>query len=430
MSRTRRLERRLLLVLVCAPLLGLVGVVAAEIVPDGRIAHRLVVARTAGVIERQERPTSSLGTVSDKFTECAAFSVGLGDQPGRNDVTSAIASPIYRGCRPLMRSLDVLEATGELPASQSYLRYWHGYAILTRPALGLFGVVGARWLAFTLLGVTVAGMTLAVWRRFGIVSAGLLLAPPLLTTDVLIGGTVAPHAIGMSAAWIGGWLALATIARHPRWTVAGLIAALAGSLSAYLDLMTTLPGAFALTVVGATLGYLGATGHVAVAWRVTAAAAVGWIAGLVWMWASKWLIAAIAFGTDEVVDNVRSQIEFRLSGEFEGVDPSRFRGLSENVGTWWDRPFTALTIAAVVGVVAAIVVRRRPDGPTVAHTAVCCLIPATVVGAWFVALNNHSQIHSWLTYRSLPIALGAMSALAYSAISSADRPVAALPSRS
>ena len=56
---------------------------------------------------------------------------------------------------------------------------------------------------------------------------------------------------------------------------------------------------------------------------MTAAAAVGWVAGLAWMWVSKWVIAAAVVGVDAVVDDVRSQIEFRLSGDYEGVSPSR-----------------------------------------------------------------------------------------------------------
>ncbi|NIR40405.1 MAG: hypothetical protein GWN79_22595, partial [Actinobacteria bacterium] len=45
--------------------------------------------------------------------------------------------------------------------------------------------------------------------------------------------------------------------------------------------------------------------------------------------------------------------------------------------------------------------------------------PALVPFAWFEILSNHSQIHHWYTYRSLPIALGV---LLLAVLADADRP--------
>ena len=160
----------------------------------------------------------------------------------------------------------------------------------------------------------------AVKRAFGTVAAALLAAPTLLTTDAVIGSLSASSAIGTGSAWLAGWLSFRVVARRPAWRTSALIAALAGAITAYLDLMTTMPGSFALTVVGATLGAAAAGIHPTCrdAWRVTGAAAIGWGTGLAWMWASKWIIASFALGLDLVVDTVRSQIGFRLSGESAG----------------------------------------------------------------------------------------------------------------
>ena len=112
---------------------------------------------------------------------------------------------------------------------------------------------------------------------------------------------------------------MVAVAVRPNWVTAALAAAVAGAISAYLDLMTTMPGALALTSVGATLGACVA-GRVSLwTWRIAAAAVVGWIVGLAWMWGWKWVIAAIVLGFDTVDDSVRSQIEFRLSSGSSGV---------------------------------------------------------------------------------------------------------------
>jgi hypothetical protein len=417
-------DRRLLYLVLCAPLLGAIGVLLAELVPDGRIGYHLLHAERAGVITPVERPTIALGTLADHFTECTALSVGLGEHPDKGFVANAMLSPTYAGCRALHARLEHLEATDTLGPGKSYLRYWHGYAVVTRPALGLTGVAGTRWIAFALLALTAGGMTVAVMRAFGAVTAALLVGPAALTTDMIIGGLAVQLAIGMSSAWLGGWLAFTAVRRRPEWKIAGLTAAVAGILSAYFDLMTTLPGAFSLAVVGAALGALAAGGDPAPrrTWPVPAAAAVGWAGGLAWMWAGKWIIAAAWLGLDDVADNVRSQIVFRLSGEYAGVSPTRTRGLTDNLDTWWDQPLTPWVVFTVVAILGVATVRSRPGRAAGARIATVVAIVVVPVVGWYLALNNHSQIHAWLVYRSLPIAFGALSAVVYAIVTAGSRP--------
>jgi hypothetical protein len=85
-----------------------------------------------------------LGTRADAYTECAIVLVGLGDPPG-TPLKQALWSPwTYGGCAPAARYLDSFSATDELPPLPEKMRYWHGYAPLTRPALALFGLTGTR----------------------------------------------------------------------------------------------------------------------------------------------------------------------------------------------------------------------------------------------------------------------------------------------
>jgi hypothetical protein len=427
-GRLTPLQGRLLLLVLCAPLLGLLGVIAAEAVPDSRIADHLLDAERAGILTRerglreQKRSTTPLDTVVQNPTECLAFSVGLGDQPGRNHVTTAIVSPVYNRnrayivCGRLGVVLDEYEATGQLEPGTTYLRYWHGYAVITRPGIGLFGLAGTRWIAFVLAAAAIGAMGFAIARAFGRAAAAILIGPVLLTTDTIIGGLSTTVAISTASAWAGGWMTFALVSRRPDWKTAGVVAALAGVVSAYLDLMTTMPGAFALTVISAALGVLAANGVAArgKAWRVSAAAAVGWIIGLVWMWGSKWVIAAIVVGVDKVVDTVRSQIDFRLSGQ--RVDPSWAGGLTETLSTWWDKPLTPWVVFAVAAMVAVVAVYGRRRGHVMVGTGLCVAITVVPVVAWYLALNQHSQNHQWLLYRSHPIAFGAIGALVYAAM--------------
>jgi hypothetical protein len=403
--------------LVLAPLFGLIGVIVAEIVPDGRIGYHLLRAEQAGHLGPTQASTSPLDTRRDHWTECAMVSIGLGDEGGDSIITSALKSPMYIGCERLDEKLTVLEETGRLEPGTRYHRYWHGYAVITRPAVGLFGLVGARWIVFSLLIGVVAGLASSVSRSLGFVATVILLAPAVLTTDIAVATLSIGQAIGVTSALAGGWLVFAVCRRSPAWRTAGLAAALAGAISAYFDVMTTLPGAMALAAAGATLGVCAArlAPPMRDMWRVTLAGVIGWGVGLGWMWASKWALAAIVVGIDEVFDAVTHQIAFRLSGDYRTVSPRRTAGLTRNFQEWWSRPLTpwvvCITALLVLSLVSFTWARQRSILGS-REIALCCVVVAAPFTAWFMALNNHTQIHAWLVYRSFPIAFGAIGAMA------------------
>jgi hypothetical protein len=96
------IDWRLLLLLLCAPLLGVIGVVAADMVPNERIADNLLDARAAEQIGPTVSAATPLGTTAARYAECTAFSLGLGTRPGANVLTNAIRTPAYTGCmRPV-----------------------------------------------------------------------------------------------------------------------------------------------------------------------------------------------------------------------------------------------------------------------------------------------------------------------------------------
>jgi hypothetical protein len=424
--RLSRVERRLAVLLLCAPLLGAVGVMAAELVPDERIADQLVAAQSAELLISPDSDQTPLGTTAERYTECTAFSIGLGDRPGEDLVANALLSGGHTGCSRLGSALREYSETGALKPGFPYLRYWHGYSVITRPALAVFGVSGARWIAFAISMLAVGGMCAAVKRSFGSVTMLLVVGPALLTSDLVVAGLSASTAIGSACAWVAGWMAFRAVALQPRWWTAGLVGAVAGATSAYFDLMTTLPGAFALTAVGATLGACATTPRArwVSSWKIAAAALVGWAAGLIWMWGSKWVIAATVLGFDEVNHHVRGPIGFRLSSGSHGFT-SRIRGLTSNLDVWWGEP---LTPWVVIGTLAAVVVLmvttlwRRAWHRVPWGVALCSLIAAVPTVAWYMVLSNHSQIHPQLVYRSMPIAFGGSCALIYVALRRSTAP--------
>jgi hypothetical protein len=411
-------RRWLLIIAIAAPLLGLLGVTVAELVPDGRIAAHLVDAVRRGEIGPEDRPVSLLGTTADHYAECVAVMIGLGDQPG-SLVKRSLYSATSFGCVGSMAELEHFEATGELRPRPSYMRYWHGYALFTRPALAIIGLSGTRWLAFAALGLSIAAFARSVFVRFGVVPMVAVLVPGLLTTDMIVGGWSIAQALGLATAWIGAWIVLTQASADRSWQVVALAAALAGAVNAYFDLMVAIPASLALCTLGAGLAALSGRRRVDVlVIRSMAVAVAGWAVGLGAMWAAKWALAWLLVDRQRIVDSVRSQISFRTSGEYEGVTGTRLTGFTKNLSYWVDRPLTPLVIAAAVVIVGTVAWRHRQrlDWPGVAWIGAAMVAISLPVISWFVALNNHNQIHFWLTYRSVAIAFGAVTAVAVVAI--------------
>lgn len=405
--------------LIALPIVGLIGVVAAELVPDGRIIYNVIEAEQLGLIDGVDYSDTPLGTRTGPRADCMVVTVGLGDRGDHNVVERALLSPTMGTCSVLVLVFDEFVRTGELNPPVDRYRYWHGSSIGVRPAMSLFGFEATMWLTFAVLAVAVSGLAVAVARRFGWLSAALLVAPTLLTTDMIIGGLSIAHTIGFTSAWLAGWAAIELSSRFPGWRAAVLVAVVAGSISAYLDLMTTMPGGWALTAMAVTLGSTRRDPEVA--WRSTVAGAGGFLLGLGWMWAAKWFLVGLVVGMGDVFDNVRSQVEFRTTGEWEFVDGSPLAGPRSNLDAWWDQPLTPAVVGGIAVVLGVLMVRgRRPRSWRSLAISVAVLI-AIVLG-WYALLSNHSQIHFWFTFRSLAILLGAVACLVASSLVKPDAP--------
>jgi hypothetical protein len=407
-------RRWLLIIAIAAPLLGLVGVTAAETVPDGRIAAHLANAMQRGEITSIDRDVSLLGTTADHYAECVAVMIGLGDQPG-NLVRRALYSASSYGCVGSIEQLEHFAGTGELQPRSDYMRYWHGYAVFTRPALAIFGLSGTRWLAFAILGLSIIAFARSVAARLGVLAMVVILVPGLLTTDMIVGGWSIAHALGLATAWVGGWFVLTQVSADRSWQVIALAAALGGAITAYFDLMVAIPASLALCTAAAGLATLPSQRRVdATVVRSMAVAVCGWAVGLSAMWVAKWVLAWLFVDRQRIVDSVRKQISFRTAGDYDGVSDNPLTGFTKNVRYWLDRPLTPLVGAAAVILLGAVVwrSRHRLDWSAAGWIGAAIAAVTLPVIAWFTILSNHNQIHFWLTYRSVAIAFGAVVAVA------------------
>jgi len=417
-SRTFRLSARsrkalratglLLVILIGFQLVGLALVIGAEMVPDRFVADALVQGIEEGLITEVEHPTTGLGNKVDRWTECIALTIGLGDPDGSNNLQTAITSPVIGKCGLTVPALRAYADGTSLEANGSYYRYWHGYTFMTRPSLALFGVAGTRLIALALAAVSLAALAVLVGRVTSVAAALLLIAPVLLSTGFVDLGESVPHALAMAATLASASVAWVLVRRRPSIFWMAAAALFAGSLSAFVDLMVFLPGAWALVsvlilVAAFTRGWrsfkLLTAGIVAV---------TAWLVGLAFTWGTQWFLAGALVGFRTVFVNIRDQVGFRLNGDATIVTEGFGAATRLNVGYWLDRPFG--TILVLVGLTAAMifVIRGVSSGRMHVSTALIIAAPAFIPLVWYEILSSHSQIHFWITYKSLGLALGAL----------------------
>ena len=384
---------------------GVVGLAFGELVPDRWVADQLVDARADGTLTDTGRFVGRTGGIGDHFTECISLSIGLGDAADDNLATSIAAGTHLGPCNHLIPALDAYERTGRLPVGESYLRYWHGTSSVIRPALAVVDLATLRVLGYLGLIFTAIALGRRVQAAAGTGAAIGLLAPLVLTTDVLDLGTVAYHAPILAVALGSATLVLAVTSRSPTLTRGWFGGVAAGAAFVYVDLLTNVPGAWILVAAMAVLGARLAGSSPVHTFRIALVTGLGWLTGYAGMWFGKWVFAAAVLGRQRVVDDVRATIETRIDGDSPWSDHRFGAAIDANLETWLDRPLAWATLV-LAGIVIVLRLRRRE--PAARLTVAIAAAPAVVPFVWYEVLSNHSQIHHWFTYRSLPIALGVL----------------------
>jgi len=387
-----------------------VSTTAMDALPDERIAGTLVSANAAGQWD-VDSTTNGFGLPLDRYTECVAFTQGLGSDADRPGSVQSALSDLYlapEGCAGVMERIEAVAAGGSA-AVTPYFRYWHGYVLLTRPLLTYTAIPTLRLTVAALLVGALAWLLVGLSRTLGPWSAVAFLPPLLLGSDLTALPESATHAISwtviLACSGAGFWLA-----RRGPWAIAAW-ALYSGSVFVFVDFLTNPPGALVVLLLAVlAVGVAGSWGPGVLAWR-TALAGGMWFLGYAGTWVAKWVLSAAVLGFDAVRANVVGMVEFRLSGAHEEVSQQFGAAIGKNLSTWLTMAGSVKAVVACCLVVCAVSLaviawRRASDLLYVGLFLVVAALPF----AWYVVLSNHSQIHAWFTYRSLPASLAVLTA--------------------
>jgi len=381
--------------------------VAAQAVPNGPIIRHLDEAVATGDYGAEYAPDGFGGT-ADRFTECVVVGYGVSspDDP-RSVWYRATGGPRLSSCVEGVAQVRSLAAGETLLPGAGYFRYWSGYSVLTRPALALLDLPGLRLLVAGLLAVATAVAYSVLARRLGRGAALALLVPLAVASNAMaMPSTAFSHGIALAAVAAG--VAGTAVLSRWGWRGAAVGAGLAAAVFNYVDLLTVPPMSWALcaAVAGAVVHV--ARGRLRLTLGAVLAAGAAWPVAFAVTWVSRWVIAALVQGPG-VFSRVAEVGRFRVSGDAGTVVQHELGAPTRaNLRLWLDTTSTArpLLVVAAVVVVSALVLAARRRGVEGVVVAAVLAAPALVVPAWYELMSNHSQIHAFFTYRSIPAAVG------------------------
>jgi hypothetical protein len=390
--------------LVGLPLLALTLVVSADAIPDRFVAYRLRDAIVTGQLDERSYGVGYTGGQLDGYSECKRITIGFGGASGTGTLESAIRSPTLGHCETAVPAVLGWADGDGWKGSYDYFRYWNGSTAVMRPTVAAVGLGGTRLLAaIALAGVAVAWFWSAR-RLVGTLSAALLSAPLVLTTDFFDLPGALVQAIGMIAGLGAAALLMRFVPPQASRQTFAAVAFACGAASQFFGDLTNPDASWALVVSAAAMVSIG-SGDVGRAIERVGAAGIGWIAGFVWIWFTKWAIAVLVVGYDSVRFVVTNKAEERLSGQVDGADTSVFSGVRAAWRAWGDQPLTTPAMLTL-GLVAVVVVLRRGDVRSSWAPRLVLASAAVIPFAWHVVLRNHTAVHHWFTYRSLAVASG------------------------
>ena len=287
-------------------LVGIGGLIFAELVPDIWVVEALERAEGRGEITAEERPLDNAGIQIDEASECTTLSVGLGEIEGQSIFTTTALAPNLGPCWRLLGNLNPYDGATAAENRDTYLRYWHGSAPIVRPVLATVGLSGLRVVGMLAIAIAGAAVFGVVRRSSGTAAAGGLVAPVVLTTSILsLPGSIhqaLAFAAGLAGAALAGTIAAGGLTRSRVWYPS----LLAGAAFVYIDLLTAVPGQWLLVAALVGLAAL-QRGH---SWIETAGwmvlSGVGWLVGYAGIWLGKWVYAGLILSPRLVYDDDRA----------------------------------------------------------------------------------------------------------------------------
>ena len=404
-------------IILCGIVLGFVLLLLVELLPkDSMIRH--VQESVPVLAEEGPYPQSASFRMSelDNFTDALILETAAYD--GEESLLNKVLLRYrYRGYME-GESLNPLYSlvayySGEYPEVEfrviNYARYWHGYLLYVKPLLCLLNYQQIRALNTAVQTLLVLVIVFLLWRNY---------LDKAIPAYLLIWGILLPPFMGKSLQYssvyyIFSVAVIVLLLYFKKWvgTVRFLYFFLIiGMATSYFDLLT-----YPVATVGIPLVFYfllkcaacesGETKESMAAARENLIEilkfSAAWCAGYVFMWAGKWVLAALL--TDEdIITTVYKQIQFRtsrMSGASQQI--SVLTMYASVIGTFLRNPATWIALLYIAFLLIWTLRRKNARLDLIIPLGTVAIFPFL----WYFMATNHSMIHSWFTCRTLVVTM-------------------------
>ncbi|MDR2646768.1 MAG: hypothetical protein LBB67_01380 [Oscillospiraceae bacterium] len=300
----------------------------------------------------------------------------------------------------------------------SYARYWHGYQAYLRPLLVFMSLTSMRGLNAFFLFAMVGLLMGLIAKRLNTVFAvcfGASLA--------MAGFQIVPLSFQFSSVFFVMLIAsvLLLLLYDKPWFRAriGMFFFCVGAVTVFLDLLTAPIVSLGVPLILLLLLQMRDQTDPLKSSLHIVTKSVAWGAGYVSLWFSKWLIASVALGRNEIRISIE-QIFFRTGTSAQGyinIDAgetaslqtwgdfaslNRFDALGLAFSTWLNDEHVPIFVTALVLLCfAALWSKYARDA---IPNALILLVTALIPMAWLVLLGQHTAFHFYFSYRNLLVA--------------------------
>ena len=274
------------------------------------------------------------------------------------------------------------KVNGEILEEQHYARYWHGSTFLFRPWFLLMDFTALKHILFIISSLLIVILLCVYYPKAGLMKT-ITLAMGFLVTY----GFVTQFSMQFFPVLAITLIGCIIIVNHKESTNFGLLFFIIGSLTCYLDLLTT-----PLLTLGIPLAVMLSLKHndefnlkdnlIEISKLVLL-----WGLGFALTFGTKWALASLILGQNIFADAYEVSL-YRMEAE----DFTRWEALTKNfsmLNLW------IIGIAAVVMLLFTLSKRQKINYKRVLLFLLIGLMPYV----WYLLLANHSYLHWWFTYR-------------------------------
>lgn len=423
----------LFIILAASVLIGYLLLVMVFCIPQSRIFTGL--ANSVPVLQRDDLEEKIFGYPSsrlDVFTDGAMLNAAL---HSNEESPFKRAAACYQYVYDDLSRADAFIAyfePREPDGSISYVRYWHGILVILKPLFLFFNYSDIRMFnaigQLALICFTVYAFAARKLSRY---------IPAVFITYFFLMPFTLPMSIQYSSVFYIGFGVLSVLVMfYDRIAVKDRLLTfflITGILTSYFDLLTYPVFTLGLPLTGLLIlsrdleqnNEDGAEGGSKARFKTFIFCGISWFFGYAGMWAGKIVTALPFFGTGALTEALNSAGKRSASGAAdEGI--SYADALASNFFMYKNNVFKLCLIIytlAVIVIIAYKIFKNKADLSLRQVPMFLCVIAIPFV--WYFVTTEHAQVHAFMTYKDLTVAVFAYCAGIVSLIGNNDRDKAA-----